>query len=180
MGSIHKSAKQAVEAGNQFFSTIQDRAHLTMAELVKVLKNSAKPEFCHDEKHQKERLVLAAQLQAIMDDLEHMVEELNEVRDASAQATDAILELAGNAQQIDGVPDAAVDMMGEIVQHCSFQDITGQRLKKIEKFFARIAGQELETSDIRKAEDAKGLLDGPALSGDGLSQSDIDRLLNDM
>jgi chemotaxis protein CheZ len=85
------------------------------------------------------------------------------------------------------------EIVGEIYEACSFQDITGQRIAKvlralrtIEERLARMAatldragsGPVAPTADTRIGDAA--LLNGPQLASQAMSQSDIDALLADL
>jgi chemotaxis protein CheZ len=119
-------------------------------------------------------------------------DELDAVVAHTASATDVILEscerlelAASSGQPIDA------DLLGQattaIYEACSFQDITGQRIKKvvgtlkaIEQKVGEILkvfgqGQEIEDAVIPEA----SLTNGPQLPGKAMDQSDIDKLLAD-
>jgi chemotaxis protein CheZ len=119
-------------------------------------------------------------------------DELDAVVAHTASATDVILEAceqlemaAGNGEQVDA------DVLGKattaIYEACSFQDITGQRIKKvvgtlkaIEQKVGEILhvfgqGQEL----MRGAPPISTLTNGPQLPGKAMEQSDIDKLMAD-
>lgn len=78
-----------------------------------------------------------------------------------------------------------------IVEACTFQDITGQRISKITKALAAIDRRANELADILEkgfssnapaaaAPISDSLMNGPQLPGQGVSQEDIDKLLNDL
>jgi hypothetical protein len=177
MDAANKPSRAAHQAAGQLLDALHQSNCLTLAGLAIALNEASEGVSSGRAAQGK---ILAGQLQAFVESQKDMQAELGEVLQASEHAVDAILELAGNAQQLDGIPEPAVEMMGDIIQHCSFQDITGQRLKKIGHYLDRIAGKQDDAHSMRKAEAAKGLLDGPALAGGGLSQDDIDRMLDDM
>lgn len=56
-----------------------------------------------------------------------------------------------------------------ILEACAFQDLTGQRLSKLEAMMESVATQSVAGDP---------LLNGPALEGQGLDQDAADRLLN--
>lgn len=81
-----------------------------------------------------------------------------------------------------------------IIEACTFQDVTGQRLTKIIKTLRQIDEHASRLSEVinqtfpdlakkksktTKSDDSDGLLNGPALAGEGISQEEIDRLLAD-
>ncbi|MFM9889381.1 MAG: protein phosphatase CheZ [Rickettsiales bacterium] len=128
----------------------------------------------------------------------HATLELNEVVRHTEEATNSIMDKAEAIMALAGnVSDADTSAkLGEyavnILEACSFQDITGQRIKKVLKTLQQIelrvgnliklfggnmpAGLqigEIETTPRRADED---LLNGPQMGGDGVSQADIDKL----
>lgn len=131
--------------------------------------------------------------------LSHASIELNEVVRHTEEATnlimdraDAIMAIAGTLSDAD-VSTKLVDNAVGIIENCSFQDITGQRIRKVlstlEQVELRInrlvklfggelptvaAVMELETGKARRPDE--DLLNGPQLSGSKPSQDDIDKL----
>lgn len=81
-----------------------------------------------------------------------------------------------------------------IVEACTFQDITGQRITKIIKFLKEIDAHAAELirvmdnhfpgASVKPAgvhnDGEVSLMNGPQLPGQGVSQADIDALLNDL
>jgi chemotaxis protein CheZ len=77
-----------------------------------------------------------------------------------------------------------------VMEACSFQDITGQRVDKVVKIIRYIQDRilamigiwgaeafiDVPVRDDAPANEGETLLNGPALAGEGLSQSDIDAL----
>jgi len=140
---------------------------------------------------------------AEVDHFETMAAELDAVADATATATDTILaaleevtaavERARPHMAAEAAPDLdrITEKASEAFEACSFQDITGQRIKKIvasmkfiDERVARIVSLWGET-DLAKADvkterpgGDKALLNGPSLAGQGVSQADIDRMFS--
>ena len=133
-----------------------------------------------------------------------MGEQLDAIVKATEKATNTIMEATENtlnaveilrtvvtnpmhAPQIDKVTKNCND----ILEACSFQDITGQRVNKVVKSITYVEervnalvevwGKEeldkVEVQIIEKSEDEK-LLAGPQLEGKGLSQIEIDALFD--
>ena len=119
-------------------------------------------------------------------------DELDAVVAHTASATDAILE---SCEQLE---DAAADQFGvdglasgrattSIYEACSFQDITGQRIKKVVttlKAIEQKVGEILtvfgQGDDIDLQPDPVATLtNGPQLPGKAMAQADIDALLSD-
>ena len=133
-------------------------------------------------------------------------DELDEIVAETADATHRIMDAAEAIMGVMGnVDDATGEILGDasnkIFEACSFQDITGQRVTKVVKALKEIEskvdsliealGDEIsaykdanpeqtkpaETPEPSEISDAS-LLDGPQLSGDAMSQDEIDKLLN--
>ena len=119
-------------------------------------------------------------------------DELDAVVAHTASATDVILEVcerletaASNGFPIDS--DMLIQATTSIYEACSFQDITGQRIKKVVgtlkaiehkvgeilKIFGQ--GQEIAVAPVAE----ESLTNGPQLPGKAMGQSDIDALLAD-
>jgi len=128
--------------------------------------------------------------------------ELDAVMDATENATSDILEAAEAVQEIawtlreENVADEycdALDMRAtEIYTACSFQDITGQRTQKVVRLLQNLdqrisilaklwADTDKIAAPADQSADSKPddhLLNGPALGDQGVSQTDIDEMMN--
>lgn len=119
-------------------------------------------------------------------------DELDEVVEETARATDAIMDTCDVLQAMD-IPEphkaAVTEQVTKIFEACSFQDITGQRIRKVVRTLKDI---ELKIGELMEAmgetphhpetaeDERKGdaaLLNGPQMEGQGVSQDDIDKLL---
>lgn len=122
-------------------------------------------------------------------------DELDAIVQATEDATNRIMSAAEVVERVAGDLDGArstelTDVVTAIYEACSFQDITGQRVKKVVRALQHIesvvgamvsrfglgdddapSGPEPEPADP----DAK-LLHGPSLPSDAKSQADIDAL----
>lgn len=116
---------------------------------------------------------------AIMENVEGIADVVNEVRDLT------------DSPKINAALSRVDEHAAEIFTACSFQDITGQRITKVVRSLkfveervnaligmwgrdavaAERAGEKLKDTDA-------ALLNGPQLAGQGVSQDDVDRLLN--
>lgn len=126
--------------------------------------------------------------------------ELDAIVEATESATHTIMEAAETIMSADiGDPDAyqAVvnDKVVEIFEACAFQDITGQRISKVvstlnyidERVSAFMKRLRLEeTDDALQHEETAAerrrrelILHGPQHAGEGVSQDEIDAMLND-
>lgn len=125
-------------------------------------------------------------------------DELDEVVSETAKATGEIMDCCDIVQtamasfsgpEADKINAAVM----RIYEACSFQDITGQRVRKVIKTLReidtkvdallRIMGIKSSGKQMEKkisVEDEKSLLNGPQLPGSGgVSQADIDKLLEE-
>ncbi len=100
-----------------------------------------------------------AELQA---DLTHVLEDTEQ---AVARIIDAVNMLAASIGADDAASHAQLDA---ILAACSFQDICGQRIRRIAR---RLEGQTHA--------DASPLLHGPQSEGVALTQEDIDRMMKE-
>lgn len=118
-------------------------------------------------------------------------DELDEVVEETAKATDAIMDACDVMQSLD-IPEpyksAVVDQVTKIYEACSFQDITGQRIRKVVRTLRDIEGRidnllvafpagEGEKDAVKESGSVSPLLNGPQLGGQGVSQDEIDKLL---
>ncbi len=131
--------------------------------------------------------------------------ELDAIVAATAEATNTIMDAT---EVIEGVADALegdhqnslMDATTNIYEACGFQDITGQRITKvvntlkeiedkvdalvsafgdkIEKVSQKVEKENKAAAAPEELSDAD-LLAGPQMSGEGISQEEIDRLLAD-
>lgn len=105
---------------------------------------------------------------------------------------DEILARHPTDERLYTLTEEAGQELVNIMEACSFQDITGQRVDKVVKTIRYIQDRILAMIGIWGAEafidmpvredtpanEGETLLNGPALTGEGLSQSDIDALFD--
>jgi len=124
-------------------------------------------------------------------------EELGAIVKATEQATNTIMECAEALMGADDSDHAAYkalvdEKMMVIFEACSFQDITGQRVSKVVETLQHIEQRVVRFADVMKAKDLDGfindaererserkekfLLNGPQLAGEGVDQSDVDKM----
>ncbi len=121
------------------------------------------------------------------DELDAVVEATSEASGKIMDSCDVIQEQAGSIGGAHG--EAIIAEVTKIYEACSFQDITGQRIKKViktlksieervEKLVAALgsgtAGDKMEAATGDAA-----LLNGPQLPGNAISQEEIDKLLKE-
>lgn len=121
--------------------------------------------------------------------------ELDAAIAETATATTAIMDACERLQQ-QSTTAAPSDLTAAITREvtaifeaCSFQDITGQRITKVIKTLKNIedkAADILQSLGYSPAAElpppvtetaSTGLVNGPQLDGEGMSQADIDKLL---
>ena len=127
-------------------------------------------------------------------------DELDEVVKATADATGTIMDscevIQEQAAKAGGEVAEAIDAeVIKVFEACSFQDITGQRITKVVSSLKAIEEKVEKLIDIMgtkppageggvgeedtRSEDEK-LLNGPQLTGDAMSQEDVDALLDEL
>jgi len=130
-------------------------------------------------------------------------DELEQIVGATENATNQILESVESVEEVaeqldEEKADKVTNAVTNIYEACSFQDITGQRITKVVKTLQQIEtkveallaafGEEVARERRRKGDEdqheeakqedrEKELMNGPAASGEGVSQDDIDALL---
>jgi chemotaxis regulatin CheY-phosphate phosphatase CheZ len=128
-------------------------------------------------------------------------EELDSVVQATEAATSDILACAERIQEVawtlreQGVDEEVCDLLDakatEVYTACSFQDLTGQRTRKVigvlryleDRINAMIeiwgldGAMAAEAAEQRAAETGRALLNGPARPGLGLDQADVDMVM---
>ena len=130
------------------------------------------------------------------DELDEIVSETADATNRIMDATEAIMGVMGDVDEAAG--EIIGDASNKIFEACSFQDITGQRVTKVVKALMEIEnkvdsliealGDEIAALRDEQPETAakpcdsdisdESLLEGPQLSGQAMSQDEIDRLLN--
>jgi chemotaxis protein CheZ len=128
-------------------------------------------------------------------------EELDSVVQQTEAATSDILACAERIQEMawtlreQGVDGQVCDLLDanatEVYTACSFQDLTGQRTRKVigvlhyleSRINAMIeiwgldSARSAEAAEMRAAAGENALLNGPALRGQGLDQTDVDMVM---
>src|SRR4051794_2757293 len=128
-------------------------------------------------------------------------EELDSVVQATEAATSDILACAERIQEMawtlreQGVDATVCDLLDakatEVYTACSFQDLTGQRTRKVIGVLRYLEGRinamieiwgldgalAAEAAEARAVDAGKALLNGPAQPGQGLDQADVDMVM---
>jgi chemotaxis protein CheZ len=168
-----------------------------------VLKKELVGLFGHLQKIRKELAALSPP--GAPDHFGTMSEQLDAIVDATESATNSIMEsvegidsLMNEARtycqggKLGNLFDAVTERVNTVFEACSFQDITGQRITKVvnsmkfveERINAIIfTWGKVELAkvvvEIKEEKDPdKKLMHGPQLAGQGISQADVDRMLD--
>jgi len=127
------------------------------------------------------------------DKLPRAGKELDAIVLATESATDTIMSATERIMSA-GVTEANVvnDACMEIFEACSFQDITGQRISKvvstleyIENYLDKLTtawGHKKDAPEAASADEddeEAGLLNGPALEGEGIDQNFVDSMFDE-
>ena len=127
-------------------------------------------------------------------------DELDAVVGATEEATNKIMDVCEEINAVvetldPAMKDKLVGCTTKIFEACNFQDITGQRINKVVQTLKHIdakitalvramgdeiqqSGGDLPAAQPDAADPEKGLLNGPQLSGAGVSQEEIDRMMS--
>lgn len=128
--------------------------------------------------------------------------ELNEVVRHTEEATNKIMDETDAIQKLCTIfteKDVAQTVSKHaltILETCSFQDITGQRIKKVMRTLEEIEirvgkmvalfggnlpeGMYIETLKTGHERPDEHLMEGPQMAGKGKSQAEVDKLFNEM
>jgi chemotaxis protein CheZ len=112
---------------------------------------------------------------------------LNDVLQSTEEATTAILEAAtAIGYAMDGsvaapeTKEQVSSQIGRIYEACSFQDISGQRIKKVMKHMSALEAQLLRLSETAKGQmplkPEDSLMNGPQFISQAPSQEDVDQM----
>jgi chemotaxis protein CheZ len=128
-------------------------------------------------------------------------DELDAVVKETEEATNAIMQAAEEIESVNATLEGEAmtklsDAVTKIYEACSFQDITGQRIRKVVRALKEIegkVGEMVATLDggpsgskaavatpppAEAVQDDASLLNGPQLPGGAISQDDIDSLFS--
>lgn len=123
------------------------------------------------------------------DELYAVVQATEQASETIMGASEKILEVVKGADQ--EIFKDVQSYVVEIFEACTFQDITGQRIKKVTDYLKEIDVQttlvlsllegknNIEMANIAEETSDKSLLNGPSLPHKALSQEDIDKMLED-
>jgi chemotaxis protein CheZ len=128
-------------------------------------------------------------------------DELDAVVGATEEATNSIMDICDEISTIAAqcppeLNEKLVACTTRVFEACNFQDITGQRITKVVETLKHIdsrieaivkaMGEEIHRTgdahlpkNVHAGDPEKGLLNGPQLPQNAISQDDIDRLMSD-
>lgn len=169
---------------------------------VLVLKKELVGLFGHMQKIRKE--LAALNTPGSEDHFGSMSEQLDAIVNATEGATNTIMEsvegiddlmndarTASQDPALTGIFDQVTDKVNMVFEACSFQDITGQRVNKVVNILKFVEerintiimtwGKDELTKvvvEIKEEKDPdKALLNGPQLTGQGVSQEEVDKMM---
>jgi len=141
-----------------------------------------------DENHHFESM--GEQLDAIVKATEKATNTIMESTEQNLTAVYKLRESVTDSDQV-SLLDEVVTNSNDILEACSFQDITGQRVSKVIKsvtyveervnalieVWGKAELEKVEVEEDAKTDDEK-LLNGPQMEGEGLDQAAIDALFD--
>lgn len=164
--------------------------HQEIARLAKYIQEAKKEIFSISTNNNSEP--------AIIDASAHLDEVIKATESATNTIMDAADTIQNSASGIGGEKEQQiVSATTAIYEACNFQDVTGQRIRKVIKLLENIeerigklndifgnqeeiaeiaAGKEQKPGEIVLPADDKDLMNGPQLSSQAASQADIDAL----
>jgi chemotaxis protein CheZ len=135
---------------------------------------------------------IADQLDAIIEHTDTATHSILHCLEEITDLTDKLQDVTKDAETAK-ICDQLIDRTTNAMEACTFQDITGQRVRKIVRSMKFVEGRvnamvelmgregimaavdELD-DDKDMADEAKHYLNGPQLPGESISQDDIDKL----
>lgn len=183
LGEVLALAEQLTDTMKMFFSSLDGSVHAEFNYIADYIKRT-RDEICELRPNdiQNERIPSAgAELDAVVKDTEIATDSIMTAAETLLEAEPT--DLAEFKAQVDAA------MMG-MIEACSFQDITGQRVSKvvgtlthIEERIARFASVMgvADAEDVKSEKDEwreKNILNGPQLNGPQVGQDAIDSLFD--
>lgn len=193
MGNSAKYGRgQVIEIINSVIKKIdpnveQREVYLHIAELAQIIDDLKKQISSYTPEHVKNTHIPDA------------TDELDAVVAATAEATNTIMGVCEQIEEIaetlePGKQEQLTAQVVQIYEACSFQDITGQRIKnvigtlrvieeKVESIMTTLGDKVgLKTTEGRlvkevSVDDEKSLMNGPQMPDKAITQADIDKLL---
>lgn len=185
IGGILMNMAHSVNPAN---SNVDQFVHMEIARLASYIGDAKKEIFAIQTNEKAEAV--------IMDASAHLDEVIKHTEEATTEIMDATDSIQANVGGVGGEKENKImDATNRIYDACNFQDITGQRIRKVIKLLENIEGRinklndmfgeipqfatpdtTLDPSKITVPVNEKELLNGPQLRKDATSQADIDAL----
>jgi len=174
-------------------STVDGFVHTEIARLAKYIIEAKSEIFAIQTNDKSEDVILDAS--------QHLDEVIKHTEEATNTIMDAADKVQAGAAGIGGDKEAQImDATNRIYDACAFQDITGQRIRKVINLLENIEGRINKLNDIFGAapvfaeaeasrslsavsvlpKNDKDLLNGPQLKSQGVKQDDIDALFSSL
>jgi chemotaxis protein CheZ len=182
LGEVLSLAEQLTEAMKLFFSSLDNNVTSEFRYIADYIKRT-RDEIAalRPNDIRESRLPSAgAELDAVVKDTEAATETI-------MQAAESVMELSP-AEDLDAYKSAVDAQMMAIIEACSFQDITGQRVSKVVGTLEHIEGRISRFASVMGVKDAvqekndkerwreTNLLHGPQIGGPATKQESIDAL----
>lgn len=162
----------------------------TLYQELEALKNAI--DDMHEALHASNPNQIQSHIPSATDELDAIVSTTEDATNSIMTACEAIQQELADKPLDESAPIES--QIIRIIEACTFQDLTGQRITKIIKALKEIDRHSQELSTIlqsrfadlapatsathEKSEDEQ-LLNGPQLPGGGISQEEIDKLLSE-
>lgn len=196
---------QAPDPTEQSTDTSHDIDHDLRIEIAQMVRSIGKAKtqiaaIKHPMSAEDQMQTASLQLDTIVQTTETATNEIMESVDAIEGTLKQIHGFTLDDPEVQQLIDQASNQLISIIEACSFQDLTGQRINQVVKTLRFIESRILAMIDIwggleafkdlpipedesggggeGMSEEEEGLLNGPALGSQGLSQDDIDALFD--
>lgn len=176
-------AEQLVEAMKLFFSSLDVSVYgefRYIAEYIKRTRDEISALRPND--------IRGARLPSAGAELDAVVKDTERATDTIMREAETLLE--AEAEDVDTFKQTVDDAMMRIIEACSFQDITGQRVSKVVATLTHIEERIVRFADVMGVSDADAevsekdkwkednLLNGPQIDGPQVGQDAIDALFD--
>lgn len=181
---VLRLAQQLTDTMQMFFGSLDQSIHdefTSIAAYIAQTRNEIAQLRPNDIREQ--RIPIAgAELEAVVSDTERATEAI---------MSEAESLMGAEPEDLESYKTQVDDAMCRIIENCSFQDLSGQRVSKVvtslkhiesrvERFAATMGVEDAEESEEERAENERRdrlHLNGPAQDGPEVAQDDIDALM---
>jgi chemotaxis protein CheZ len=187
LGDVVHLAEITAESLQTFFQTMDQAVYRELSEIANYIASMRQEIGALQVNELKQSRIPAAGQE--LDAIVKATEEATNIIMSSAEAV-----MAGDATDLEAFRAMVDAKMLDIFEACSFQDITGQRIAKVvetlqhiearvSRFAAAVHTHDIEgalTERERERTERRRdlLLNGPQLDGEGIQQSEVDRLFS--